>query len=59
MVSRLSSESPIFLLFVRFSSLFVGTLPVDYLHRIWDVFLYEGTDYLLLQKSVLTFALEA
>jgi len=26
----------------RFSTLFVGTLPVDYLHRIWDIFLYEG-----------------
>ncbi|KAL4063437.1 RabGAP TBC [Scleroderma citrinum] len=29
-----------------FSSLFVGTLPVDYLHRIWDIFLYEGMTFL-------------
>ncbi|KAG2036347.1 RabGAP TBC [Suillus americanus] len=29
-----------------FSTLFVGTLPVDYLHRIWDVFLYEGVTLL-------------
>ncbi|KAI6129346.1 RabGAP TBC [Pisolithus croceorrhizus] len=29
-----------------FSSLFVGTLPVDHLHRIWDIFLYEGMPFL-------------
>lgn len=26
----------------RFSSVFVGTLPVDHLNRIWDLFLFEG-----------------
>ena len=26
----------------RFSSLFVGTLPPEYLNRIWDLFLFEG-----------------
>lgn len=25
-----------------FSSLFVGTLPMDYLDRVWDLFLFEG-----------------
>ena len=25
-----------------FSSLFVGTLPPEYLNRIWDLFLFEG-----------------
>ncbi|OAX37425.1 RabGAP TBC [Rhizopogon vinicolor AM-OR11-026] len=30
-----------------FSTLFVGTLPVDYLHRIWDMFLYEGVPLLI------------
>ena len=25
-----------------FTSLFVGTLPLDYINRVWDVFLYEG-----------------
>lgn len=29
-----------------FSGLFVGTLPVDHLHRIWDIFLYEGMPFL-------------
>ncbi|KAF9220361.1 RabGAP TBC [Gyrodon lividus] len=29
-----------------FSALFVGTLPVDCLHRVWDIFLYEGMSYL-------------
>ena len=26
----------------RFSTLFVGTLPPDYLNRVWDIFLFEG-----------------
>lgn len=25
-----------------FTSLFVGTLPPEYVNRIWDIFLYEG-----------------
>lgn len=25
-----------------FTSLFVGTLPPDYVNRVWDIFLYEG-----------------
>lgn len=25
-----------------FTSLFVGVFPPDYVHRIWDIFLYEG-----------------
>ncbi|KAG6334531.1 hypothetical protein ID866_4565 [Astraeus odoratus] len=29
-----------------FSNLFVGTLPIDHLHRIWDMFLYEGVTLL-------------
>lgn len=29
-----------------FSTLFVGTLPIDYLHRVWDIFLYEGVTVL-------------
>ncbi|KAG1730110.1 RabGAP TBC [Suillus paluster] len=29
-----------------FSTLFVGTLPVEYLHRVWDVFLCEGVTLL-------------
>lgn len=27
----------------RFSSLFVGSLPTEYLNRVWDLFLFEGT----------------
>jgi hypothetical protein len=42
-VSIYTCGIPCFLILHRFSTLFVGTLPVDYLHRIWDVFLYEGT----------------
>ncbi|RDB27248.1 hypothetical protein Hypma_004535 [Hypsizygus marmoreus] len=30
-----------------FTSLFVGTLPADYLNRVWDVFLFEGVPFLL------------
>jgi len=30
-----------------FSSLFVGTLPPEYLNRIWDLFLFEGIPFLL------------
>ena len=26
----------------RFSSVFAGTLPLEHLHRVWDLFLYEG-----------------
>jgi len=26
----------------RFASLFTGALPVKHLHRVWDIFLYEG-----------------
>jgi hypothetical protein len=26
----------------RFSTLFVGCLSVDHLHRLWDIFLYDG-----------------
>lgn len=26
----------------RFSTLFVGSLSVDHLHRVWDIFLYDG-----------------
>ncbi|KAJ7577003.1 rab-GTPase-TBC domain-containing protein [Mycena floridula] len=29
-----------------FSTLFVGTLPTEYLHRVWDIFLYEGSPFL-------------
>ncbi|KZP21794.1 RabGAP/TBC [Athelia psychrophila] len=28
------------------SSLFAESLPVEYLHRIWDIFLYEGVPFL-------------
>ncbi|KAF8149384.1 hypothetical protein B0H34DRAFT_733556 [Crassisporium funariophilum] len=30
-----------------FSTLFVGTLPPEYLNRVWDLFLFEGVPYLL------------
>ncbi|KAG5650627.1 hypothetical protein H0H81_011552 [Sphagnurus paluster] len=30
-----------------FTSLFVGSLPSDYLNRVWDVFLFEGVPFLL------------
>ncbi|KAF8989257.1 RabGAP/TBC [Cyathus striatus] len=30
-----------------FSSLFVGSLPPDYLNRVWDIFLFEGIPFLL------------
>lgn len=30
-----------------FSSLFVGTLPPEYLNRVWDLFLYEGVPFLI------------
>ncbi|CAA7263558.1 unnamed protein product [Cyclocybe aegerita] len=30
-----------------FSTLFVGTLPPEYLNRVWDLFLYEGIPFLL------------
>jgi len=29
-----------------FASLFAQSLPVDYLHRVWDIFLYEGVAFL-------------
>jgi hypothetical protein len=29
-----------------FSTLFVGCLSVDHLHRLWDIFLYDGIPYL-------------
>ncbi|TFK32573.1 rab-GTPase-TBC domain-containing protein [Crucibulum laeve] len=29
-----------------FTSLFVGTLPPEYLNRVWDIFLYEGVPFL-------------
>ncbi|EIW75700.1 RabGAP TBC [Coniophora puteana RWD-64-598 SS2] len=29
-----------------FSGLFVGTLSVEFLHRVWDVFLFEGVPFL-------------
>lgn len=31
---------------LRFLSLFARTLPVDILHRVWDVFLFEGPPFL-------------
>lgn len=31
-----------FLMSFRFSTLFVGSLSVDHLHRVWDIFLYDG-----------------
>lgn len=43
LVSIRTSEVLCFLISHRFSTLFVGTLPIDYLHRVWDIFLYEGT----------------
>ncbi|KAF9459090.1 rab-GTPase-TBC domain-containing protein [Collybia nuda] len=30
-----------------FTSLFVGTLPNDYLNRVWDIFLLEGVPFLI------------
>ncbi|KAJ3507830.1 hypothetical protein NLJ89_g6085 [Agrocybe chaxingu] len=30
-----------------FSTLFVGTLPPEYLNRVWDLFLFEGIPFLL------------
>ncbi|KAF8557153.1 RabGAP TBC [Imleria badia] len=29
-----------------FSTLFVGSLSADHLHRVWDIFLYDGIPYL-------------
>ncbi|KAF5368689.1 hypothetical protein D9615_010326 [Tricholomella constricta] len=29
-----------------FTSLFVGSLPPDYLNRVWDIFLFEGVPFL-------------
>jgi len=41
-----------------FTSLFVGTLPPDFVSRVWDIFLYEGTisrqDYLLFSDAYTT-----
>jgi len=54
-VSLRVSAFPCFLISHRFSTLFVGALPVDYLHRIWDVFLYEGTWHTF--SSFITFIL--
>ncbi|KAF8587478.1 RabGAP/TBC [Ramaria rubella] len=31
---------------VWFSSVFAGTLPLEHLHRVWDLFLYEGVPFL-------------
>ncbi|KAF9470703.1 hypothetical protein BDN70DRAFT_659976 [Pholiota conissans] len=30
-----------------FSTLFVGTLPPEYLNRVWDLFLFEGVPFLI------------
>ncbi|PCH32956.1 RabGAP/TBC [Wolfiporia cocos MD-104 SS10] len=30
-----------------FTSLFVDTLPTEYLHRAWDVFLFEGVSFMI------------
>lgn len=27
---------------IRFSSMFAGSLPLPHLHRVWDLFFYEG-----------------
>jgi hypothetical protein len=32
----------------RFASLVVQSLPVEYLNRVWDIFLYEGSRLVLL-----------
>ncbi|KAH7905445.1 RabGAP TBC [Hygrophoropsis aurantiaca] len=37
-----------------FSTLFVGSLPVEFLHRIWDLFLYEGVTFLFRVGLALT-----
>ncbi|KIJ15825.1 hypothetical protein PAXINDRAFT_76480 [Paxillus involutus ATCC 200175] len=37
-----------------FSALFVGTLPTEYLHRVWDIFLYDGMSYLFRIGLVVT-----
>ncbi|KAG6806328.1 hypothetical protein H0H93_003200, partial [Arthromyces matolae] len=36
-----------------FTSLFVGSLPPDYLNRVWDVFLFEGVTFLFRVALVL------
>jgi hypothetical protein len=44
----------------RFASLFTGALPVEYLHRVWDIFLYEGaTGHLSSRSHLLTLAFQA
>lgn len=38
----------------RFSSVFAGTLPLEHLHRVWDLFLYEGRVQSLVFVSLVT-----
>jgi len=38
-----------------FASLFVGALPLDYINRVWDVFLYEGIYLPIIGNSVSKF----
>ncbi|KAF9235091.1 RabGAP TBC [Melanogaster broomeanus] len=40
------SIAPASITWPLFSTLFVGTLPVECLHRIWDIFLYDGMSFL-------------
>ena len=39
----------------RFAYVFSGSLPLDYLHRVWDLFLYEGASFNLNNASLLSY----
>ena len=47
MVCTLFSRRTSRLIAARFSTLFVGSLSVDHLHRVWDIFLYDGKPVLV------------
>ncbi|GJJ08912.1 hypothetical protein Clacol_003132 [Clathrus columnatus] len=49
LATRLFNElqvQPLELCGVWFSSVFAGSLPLSHLHRVWDVFFYEGIPFL-------------
>jgi TBC1 domain family member 10 len=41
------SISPVKICYPWFTGLFVGSLPTEYMNRIWDLFLYEGVPFLI------------